>query len=88
MNHLFEKLEQLKLKETILNDQMETCTAYLTALLDFTVQEGTRYHHTAIEKIALAVHFIEMDLRTEYCHLKLAQALVSSEIHCAEGATA
>ncbi|UHA73726.1 hypothetical protein [Paenibacillus sp. 481] len=87
MSHLIEKLEQLYERESVVNERLETCIAYQSAILDYTIQEGFRCHQTAIEDILLAVHRVEMDLRTEVCHLKLAKALVSSEVRFAKGET-
>ncbi|MGM0715495.1 hypothetical protein ACWKW1_27190 [Brevibacillus parabrevis] len=87
MNHFIHRLEQLQMREAVVHEKLTTCITYQSAILDFTIREGFRCQRTAIEDIVLAMNRMEMDLRTECCHLKLEQALITSEMQFTEGAT-
>jgi hypothetical protein len=86
MNHLIIKRQKLILEENILKQQVETCEMYQSSMFDFTVSQGKSFHRLTIEDILLAIHRLEINLRTELFHLKLEQALITSEIKVVEGA--
>lgn len=85
MNHLIKKQEQLRSEQVMLEQQIKTCEAYQSVLFDFTASEGANFHRLTVEELLLPLHRLEINLRLEFFHLKLAQAFVACDIKHGEG---
>lgn len=87
MSHLGSKQKQLLLDEAVLIQQIETCEACQSVLLDFIVQEGIRFRRSTLESIVLAIHRMELGLRTDICSLRLEKMFIANDNAMSGGRT-
>lgn len=85
MSHLSSKQKQLLLDEAILMQKIETCEACQSVLLDFIVQQGIRFRRSTLESIILAIHRMELGLRTDVCRLRLEKVFIANDITMSGG---
>lgn len=80
MKETAEYYERLVDEENDLLDRIETCDAYMNAILEYTYREGQKHHKLTVEGIVTAVYAISSDLRTELVHVQLEKAVLSCEM--------
>ena len=80
MNDLASKYNDLVKQEKAFFKQIDTAELCLIAIFDYTFQYGEVTDKLTLEDMIMAMHQIEMDLRTEMLHLRLEKALVAGEL--------
>ncbi|MFD2328611.1 hypothetical protein ACFSR7_05060 [Cohnella sp. GCM10020058] len=86
LSELAVRYEQLARKSGQLTAEIETCEAYLKAMLDFTYKNGAKYSMVTVEEIVQAVHAVECDRRQHLLHVRFEKSLLSSCLNGGEEA--